>query len=187
MRRVALLGGSFNPPHIAHQMACLFPLSAGLADEVWVVPCRQHPFHKELVGFEHRFAMCSLACGVFAPGSVSVSRVEEELGGESRTLYTLEHLGRVHPEHRFSLVIGADILREKEAWYRFDLIEKLADLIVIGRSGYASPEGSPVLPPVSSTEIRERLSKGLDVSAMVPARVLAYIRDHDLYPGPRAA
>ena len=61
MREVALFGGSFNPPHVAHQMVCLFVLETCRVDAVWMVPTFRHAFSKELCGFEHRFRMCELA------------------------------------------------------------------------------------------------------------------------------
>jgi nicotinate-nucleotide adenylyltransferase len=181
MSRIALLGGSFNPPHVAHQMICLWALSTDQADEVWLLPCFRHPFHKDLVPFEHRVAMCIRAVQTFRQGSVTVSRVEEELGGESRTLFTVQHLVQRHPEHRFRLLIGADILEEKSAWYHFEEVGRLAPPLVIGRSGYASPAGVPELPAISSTVVRQRIRGGGDVSALVPAAVLEYAATHRLY------
>ncbi len=182
MTRVAILGGSFNPPHLAHQMACLWALSTGRADRVWLMPCFEHPFRKRLVSYEHRCAMCELAAHGFAPGTVTVSRVEGELGGESRTYVTLKHLIEQHPELRFSLIIGSDILLEKDSWYRFVDIERMVKVLVLGRSGYPPPgEDVPVLPAISSTWIRETLGGGGDVSRMVPAGVLEYIEEHLLY------
>ena len=181
MERIALLGGSFNPPHVAHQMVALWVLATGRADRVWLLPCFRHPFGKRLVAFEHRLRMCDLAVEPFAPGRLAVSRVEEQLGGESRTFHTVRHLVERHPDRRFSLVIGADILAEKGSWYRFEAIEELVDVLVIGRAGYPSPAGAPLLPEVSSTEIRARLSRGEPVDHLVPAPVLRYVDDHGLY------
>ena len=85
-----------------------------------------------------------------------------------------------------SLLIGADILAEKESWYRFDEIQRLVDVLVLGRGGFPPVEGVPVLPEVSSSEIRRRLAGRLDVSGMVPDEVLQYIGYHSLYFDPTA-
>jgi nicotinate-nucleotide adenylyltransferase len=180
-RRVALLGGSFNPPHVAHQMIALWVLSTEQADEVWLMPCFRHPFGKGLVDFRHRIEMCRRAALALPPGRVQVSAVEEELGGESRTLLTVQHLLATHPDCQLRLVIGADILQEKASWYRFDELARLAPPLVIGRSGYPSPASVPELPAVSSSRIRELLLRGEDVSAWLPAPVLEYIRAEGLY------
>ena len=116
-RRVAVYGGSFNPPHVGHVLAAAYALSALPVDEVVVVPCFVHPFSKELVPFEDRLTLCELAMG-WLP-NVTVSRVEQELGGESRTLHTLEHLQRQHPDWAMRLLVGADILADTPKWHRF--------------------------------------------------------------------
>ena len=93
--RVAVFGGSFNPPHVGHVLGVVYALSTAPIDEVLVVPVYQHPFAKDLAPFADRLAMCRLAFG-WLP-RVTVSTVEEELGGESRTLRTVEHLRADHP------------------------------------------------------------------------------------------
>ena len=127
--------------------------------------------------------MCELAAASLA--GVEVTRVEAEVPGEGRTIETLEHLLATWPQHRFALVIGSDILPEKSKWKDFDRIEKLAEVIVVPRAGFPSPQApGPTLPEVSSTEIRERLTRGEDVSALVPRCVLAYVRERGLYLAP---
>jgi nicotinate-nucleotide adenylyltransferase len=179
-RTIAVFGGSFNPPHLAHQMACLVVLETESVDELWMVPTWRHPFDKDLVDFEDRVEMCKRATAVFG-GRVTVSRIEEELGGDSsRTLDTLEALASRWPGVHLRLVIGADILGETDKWHRWDQVVRLAPPLVIGRSGYGS--GAEVtLPPVSSTDIRERLRRGQDVVPLVSRAVMDYIAGRGLY------
>jgi nicotinate-nucleotide adenylyltransferase len=181
MTRVAILGGSFNPPHVAHQLLALWALSTRQADEVWIVPCFEHAFHKQLVPFADRCAMCELAIELLPAGAVRVCRVEEQLGAPSRTLVTLQHLRAQRPDCELALLIGADILQETGSWYRFDEVERLARLLVVGRPGFASPDGAPVMPDISSTRVREMLARGESPAALLPASVLAYIRERGLY------
>ena len=115
--KVAVFGGSFNPPHVAHVLACALLLSVEDIEQVVVVPTYKHPFAKALAPFEDRLRMCELAMGCMA--RVVVSRVEEEIGGESRTLRTLEHLVSTHPDWSLRLAVGADILAEAPRWYGF--------------------------------------------------------------------
>ncbi|HEX3769227.1 MAG TPA: nicotinate-nicotinamide nucleotide adenylyltransferase, partial [Polyangiaceae bacterium] len=162
MTRVAVFGGSFNPPHVAHVLACALVRSTEDVDAVLVVPTFQHPFAKMLAPFDDRVTMCELAMG-WLPG-VSVSRVEAELGGESRTLRTLETLSRQHPDWALRLVIGADILSEAPRWFGFDAIVKLAPPIVLGRRGVPGERGErhppALLPEVSSTQVRAAIARG---------------------------
>ncbi len=59
--RVAVFGGSFNPPHVAHQFVALYVLETAGVDELWLVPCAKHTFEKLLAPFSHRLRMCELA------------------------------------------------------------------------------------------------------------------------------
>jgi nicotinate-nucleotide adenylyltransferase len=180
--KVGVFGGSFNPPHLAHVLAVTTVLATSDVDRVLVVPAFQHPFAKSLAPYDDRVTMCKLAMG-WLP-RVEVSRVEEELGGESRTLRTLEHLKRANPTWALRLVMGADLLLEAPKWYRFDDVSKVAPPLVLGRVGVEHAGAPPpVLPAISSTDVRARLAAGeLDaLGAIVPRAVLAHIRARGLY------
>ncbi len=179
---VAVFGGSFNPPHIAHVLAVTTVLCTVEVDRVMVVPAYQHPFAKELASYDARVAMTELAVG-WLP-RVEVSRVEQALGGESRTLRTLERLQADHPEWLLRLVVGADILNEAHKWHGFERIVAIAPLIVLGRVGIEAPGApEPILPRVSSTEVRAAaaLRDMSRLEALVPRQVVRYIEEHKLY------
>jgi nicotinate-nucleotide adenylyltransferase len=179
---VALFGGSFNPPHLAHVLALSVILARFEVGRILVIPTFQHPFAKSLVPYEDRVTMCELAMG-WLP-KVEVSRVEEELGGESRTLRTIEHLKAKSPETPLRLVCGADIIVESAKWFGFDRIRELAPPIVLGRVGVEF-EGAPppILPELSSTEIRTLLGEGkhAELEPLMPKKVLDYIKERGLY------
>lgn len=179
--QVALLGGSFNPPHVGHLLAAHYVRATQDVDEVWLMPTFVHPFRKPTVDFEHRVHMCERMCQD-AAGWMKTSRVESEVGKDGRTVDTLDFLQARHPEHRFSLIIGSDILKDLPHWKDFDRIQRMARVVVLYRAGY--PADGTVGPPlaiVSSTDIRERLSRGELPSDLVPRRVLDYAREHQLY------
>lgn len=179
---VAIFGGSFNPPHLAHVLAVTVVLARFDIERLLVVPTYQHPFAKALAPYEDRVKMCELAMG-WIP-RVEISRVEEELGGESRTLRTIEHIHAAHPEWVLRFVMGADIVLESSKWYGFDRIAALAPPIVLGRVGVAY-EGAPVavLPEISSTDVREHIKNGryAAIEPLVPRKVLEHARERGLY------
>ena len=178
--RVALFGGSFNPPHVAHQLVALYVLETSGVDELWMIPCFQHPFEKALESFEHRRQMCELAAQALGP-RVKVSDVEAKLGGESRTLRTVQALREAHPEAELSLVIGSDLEAETATWYGADELRRSVSFIVVGRAGFSRP-GTLAMPAISSTDIRERLrTPGGGVESLLPRAVLDYIRQRRLY------
>jgi len=179
---VGIFGGSFNPPHVAHLLAVTVALARFELEQVLVVPTYQHPFAKALASYDDRVKMCQLAMG-WLP-RVQISRVEEELGGESRTLRTLEHLLALHPDWSLRFIMGADLVVESSKWYGFDRIMELAPPIVLGRVG-VTYEGAPpaVLPEISSTEVRASIAerRWADVEPFMPRAALAYARERGLY------
>jgi nicotinate-nucleotide adenylyltransferase len=181
-RVVGVFGGSFNPPHLAHVLALAVVLARFDVERILVVPTYQHPFAKALASYDDRVTMCRLAMG-WLP-RVEISRVEEELGGESRTLRTLEHLRAQHPTWSLRFIMGADLVLEAAKWYGFDRIVGLAPPIVLGRAG-VTYEGAPpaVLPAISSTEVRRMIAEGrwAELEPLVPRDVLAHVRSRSLY------
>jgi len=184
--RVALFGGSFNPPHVAHQLAALYVLETAAIDALWFVPAYEHAFGKPLVAFEDRLAMCELAAAALGPRA-RVSDVERAIGGRSLTLRTVRRLAELHPEHTFSLVIGSDLAGEVGGWYRGDELARTIPFIIVGRPGGApGAAASPaiVMPDVSSTAVRAALATGKPVDGLVPRAVLDYIYRKGLYKEP---
>ncbi|HEY4395703.1 MAG TPA: nicotinate (nicotinamide) nucleotide adenylyltransferase [Polyangia bacterium] len=179
--RVAIFGGSFNPPHVAHQMVALYVLETAPVDELWMVPAFQHPFGKSLESFAHRLAMCEAAAAALGL-RVRVSAIERDLGARSRTLRTIRRLQQQFPEHTFSLVIGADLISELATWYAGEELQRTVPFIVVGRTGFDVP-GKLALPRLSSTEVRDALLAGRPVDGLVPGSVLDYIKAHNLYKG----
>lgn len=174
-RRIGIFGGSFNPPHKGHSEIIRWLFMKGQVDEVWAVPCFQHPLGKELAPFDDRISMCRLAFSkLHLP--VSVNDVEKALGGASRTLRTIEHLLDLNPDKRFFLITGGDLEAQSEQWYRFDKLKALVDFIRIPRG-----PGSPI-PDISSTMIREAIAqKGSSWRDKVEPEVAIYIVTKALY------
>ncbi|HXU01775.1 MAG TPA: nicotinate (nicotinamide) nucleotide adenylyltransferase [Polyangia bacterium] len=184
--RVALFGGSFNPPHVAHQLVALYVLETAPVDALWFVPAFEHAFGKPLAAFDDRLAMCELASVALGP-RVQVSDVERAIGGRSLTLRTVRRLAELHPEHTFSLVIGSDLQRDVASWYRGDELARTIPFIVVGRPGAGAPAeaaaSAVTMPDVSSSAVRAALAAGKSVEGLVPRAVLDYILRKGLYQG----
>ena len=173
---IVLFGGSFDPPHIGHLLAAAYVLAVEPVDELWFVPVHSHPFQKPLrASFDHRVELCEAMAAQLR--SARVSRLEEELGGEGRTVDLLEHLYAKHPGWRFALMLGSDLDKERSTWKRWDRIAELARIIRVTRGGTESF----AIPKVSSTEVRELLRTGGDASRLVPRAVLERIRAAGTY------
>lgn len=180
---VALFGGSFNPPHMGHALAGLYVLETSDVDELWLVPTFKHPFDKQLISYEDRFAMCEMVASALGPRA-RVSEVERRLPEPSRTLNTVKALMAEHPGHRFSLIVGSDLEKEITTWYGADELLRLVPLIVVGRRGTQGAR-EVAIPDISSSEVRARLARGEPVDDLLPRRVLDYIRRRTLYGEPQ--
>jgi nicotinate-nucleotide adenylyltransferase len=185
--RVLVFGGSFNPPHMGHVLVVAWALWTDQADEVWALPTADHPFGKHLAPLDRRTSWLRAALAPLGD-RVRVEPLEAELPRPSYTLRTLEEVERRRPGSEVRLVVGADLLAELPRWYQSDELIARFRPIVVGRVGYPRVDGVPSFPEVSSTEVRDRLGRGDDVTSLVPAAVLRAMTSEDLafYRGPRA-
>lgn len=173
-KRVALFGGSFNPPHRGHTEIIKWLFARGIVDEIWVIPCFIHPFGKELLPFKDRLAMCDLAFKKLRL-PIHILDVEQRLGGTSYTLRTVEVLKAENPDVRFLLVTGDDVQEETTKWQAFGRIRDLVEIVHIPR-GPTSP-----IPDISSTDIRRRVEGGEPFAGLVEKEVAVYIITKGLF------
>ena len=96
--RVAIYGGSFNPPHVGHAMVASWIQWTNRADVVWLLPTFRHAFDKALAPWELRVRMAQALADTVG-GGCRVEPVEAELPVPSYTVRTLEVLAARHPEH----------------------------------------------------------------------------------------
>ncbi len=169
MARIALYGGAFNPPHLAHVFTVTYLLGRADVDGVWLLPTADHVFGKALAPFADRVRWLErVVDGLSWRDRVRVSGVEAEREGPSRTFDTLTHLSERHPEHSFVWVMGADNLTESHRWYRFQDLVARWPVIVLGRPGHEAAlaervgepwcRPGPALPSISSTQVRAALA-----------------------------
>jgi nicotinate-nucleotide adenylyltransferase len=192
--RVALFGGSFDPPHMGHVALATAAADAFALDTVFVAPVGRQPLkpgvHSE--SFANRLAMVALACAPdsrLIPSDLDAPRPDGQPNFTVDTLRTI----RLHaPEAELFAMIGADTYLGMSHWREPSQLFELAQWIVVTRPGFVlapqaiAPEGrvhwlETVHVDVSATEIRRRLHQGLDCTGLIPAPVLGYIDAHGLY------
>ncbi len=179
--RIGVFGGTFDPPHLGHLELASIALESGLVDRVMFVPCLRHALGKAPAGFEHRFAMCKALVEV--EGNMEVSDIESRLDTGGRTLDLLKALGREFPDDNLRLLAGTDIYHERDRWYRFDEVARLAPPIYVERLGADSIPHETLAAPqeVSSQEIRRAVFEGRVPKEWITEAVAAYIARHHLY------
>jgi len=192
--RLGLLGGTFDPIHIAHLWMAEHARDALSLDRVLLIPAERPPHKPDLpiTPFEVRYRMVEL--GIDGSPGLAASRIEQGVT-PSFTVETLQRVAGLHPEAELWLVIGGDSLRELPTWRDPDEILRRARLAVLPRpgDGFSTDE----LPPVpagarvdwldgprlhlSSTALRRRVERGESIRFLVPEKVRAYIEDAGLY------
>lgn len=191
--RKAILGGTFNPPHVAHLIVAGEVAGALDLDEVVLIPTATHAFKGEAVASPvDRARMTELA--VAGDPRLAADRIEIQRGGTSYTVDTLEALREREPDTKWYLIIGRDLLDELDQWKDAERIPDLAEVVVVTRGHAPGERPAPRLPfggectlvpvpamEISSTAIRRRVSEGRSIRYWVVPAVEAYIRKHDLY------
>lgn len=144
--KLGLLGGTFNPVHMAHLRIAEVAREAAGLEQVLFIPAADPP-HKPLAGevaFEQRYEMVRLAI-IDHPG-FAVSDIEARRQGKSYTVETLSALRAERPEDELHFIIGSDSFLEIGLWHRFNELFELASLVVVSRPGSLVVEPMRQLP-----------------------------------------
>lgn len=186
MKKVGILGGTFNPPHFGHLiMANEAYHSLGL-EEVRFMPNAAAP-HKEVHGADtaQRLKMTELAIEDFP--QFRIEDYEIKTGGVSYTYNTIRQLVEQERDKEFYFIIGGDSVAQLNSWHRIHELADLIQFVGIGRPGYDSATDFPVMMidspemHLSSTMLRERVAANRPLTFFVPEKVEAYIRKEGLY------
>ena len=192
MRRIGVMGGTFDPVHHGHLVAASEVAHDFALDEVIFVPTGE-PYQKDyrvVSPAEDRYLMTVIATA--SNPKFSVSRVDIDRGGPTYTIDTLRDLRTAaDPDDDFFFITGADALAEILTWHDADELFTLAHFVGCTRpghrlSGAGLPDGKvslveiPAL-AISSTECRARVEAGEPVWYLVPDGVVQYIAKRGLY------
>lgn len=198
-KKVGIMGGTFDPIHIAHLMLAQQACAQFGLDEVLFMPCAQPP-HKDkdrISSADHRRAMTELA--VKGNEKFVFSDLEIQRTGTTYTSDTLEELHQKYSDTIFYFIMGADSLFAVDSWYKPEAIFKHAVILVGNRLDIPENEmeeqikylkdrfGGQIflidMPDIaiSSREVRKRIKDGLPIRYYVPESVYEYIMKHKLY------
>jgi nicotinate-nucleotide adenylyltransferase len=132
-RTIALLGGSFNPPHNGHLQAALYAHEHIKADELWLMVTPQNPLKEKYTyaPLQDRVRMCQLMAAPYSSW-LKVTDIETHLKTK-RTADTLFALKKAYPDTQFIWVMGADNLKTFHKWYQWQSIMKNFPIAVIDR------------------------------------------------------
>lgn len=194
--KVGFLGGTFDPIHCGHLHLALEIFEKRGLDRVLFCPANCSPMKTDaepLVSADDRMAMVKLA---IAPISAfSLIDLEIHRSGCSYTVDTIRQLKAQHPKDEFHLILGEDLVPSFARWKEVETLIELAPPFIGSRHHRLPKTDLPLalqkkveegltlisLLDISSTELRQRLKKGLYCGHLLPAKVLDYIERKHLY------
>lgn len=186
-RQIGIIGGTFNPVHLAHLVAAEQALTKLHLDEVWFIPDNIPP-HKHIeqpVTPKDRATMLDLA--TCDNPRFHVKLLELFRGGVSYTIDTIRYLKQKAPQNNYYLIMGCDQVNSFDTWKEADALARLVTLVGIRRPGYPQDPKYPMIwvdaPDIhlSSTMIRRYVATGTSIRYLVPDSVRQYILEKGLY------
>ena len=196
---IAILGGSFDPPHLGHALIAQQVKELLLVDQVWLMPCYKHTFQKELSPAAYRLEMTKF----LGEKNIIVSDFEIATKSLGITIETLRQLSKKRTGDHLSWVIGSDQLIDFHKWEEWETLIRQSPFIIFPREvvlrslselvkKHLKLDSIPqnvtlmqsedlILTNISSTIVRKRVRDGLPVDLLVHPRVEAYIKDRGLY------
>lgn len=199
MKKIGILGGTFNPIHNGHIQMLEYSKTEADLDKVILMPTFMPP-HKDsenIVSANHRLNMCRLACENLT--YTEVSDLEIRLEDKSYTYRTLQLLHEMYPEDELYFIEGADMFLTMQSWKNPEVIFSLAKIIAVPRDYDSFQElkihyrevlskmgaqalvlQNPVL-TVSSTYIRDNIDNVDLLKELIDKRVYDYINENNLY------
>ena len=199
MKKIGIMGGSFDPPHIGHLLMAETVKEELELDFVIFIPTGKTGYKNKNTSCENRFNMVSLAIAN-REGFIN-SDIEIKRDGYTYTADTLNELNMSYADSQLYFIVGADSLDYMEKWKDPARVFEQCNVVAVNRKGYNdfimkekaeelynkfSADITFVRMPtidISSTDIRERIKSGKSVRYLVPDAVIEYIRENKLYIG----
>lgn len=199
MKKIGIMGGTFNPIHVGHLILAERAKEENQLDEIWLIPtgCSYMKKNTGVLPGEARYKMVSLA--VENQNWMKCLDIEIKRSGDTYSYETLEQLNKMYPDYEFYFIFGADCLFTIENWKYPERIFDSSKIIAAVRNDASveemeqkkkdleekySAEIRLLMFPrleISSTELRERIRKGKSVNYMIPDNVISYILENGFY------
>ena len=208
MKRIGILGGTFDPIHYGHIRPALEVKQALKLDKIWLMPNHIPPHkHRAVTSSEHRLNMVKLVCDEYS--DFELCDIEIQRDTPSYTVTTLQALAQRYPDIHFTFLMGMDSLLSLTKWYQWQKLFQHCDIAVSHRPGYQMPSRCEVaaiyqqhlanvdqatqarkgrifdieIQPqnISSTDIRQAMNSKQSNNVVMLDSVAAYIDQHELY------
>lgn len=186
-KRVGILGGTFNPPHLGHLMIGEQVAHQLQLDEIRFMPNALPPHVDTKITIDPLDRAAMVQAAVQDNHLFTLELLEIQRGGKSYTYDSIVDLRSQNPDTEFYFIIGGDEVAYLPTWHRIEELIDLVHFVGVNRPGIKQEEPYPVIwvdipqLEISSTMIRQRVAKHASIRYMVPDMVAAYIFKKGLY------
>ncbi|MCJ7841807.1 nicotinate-nucleotide adenylyltransferase [Lederbergia sp. NSJ-179] len=186
-KRIGILGGTFDPPHLGHLIIANEVLHALDLDQIAFMPNQEPPHKTRTSGTTESDRIRMLELAIKGNPFFMIERIELARQGKSYSLDTMIKLKEANPEVEYYFIIGADMVEYLPKWHGIDQLVQLVQFIGVNRPNYLLDSPYPVryidVPQmdISSTMIREKRKKSISIKYLLPDNVIQYIEENGLY------
>jgi nicotinate-nucleotide adenylyltransferase len=187
VKKVGILGGTFDPPHYGHLLIANEVLSTLHLDEIWFMPNQEPPHKKKSKSIKNEDRLQMLELAISGNDAFRVETIELDRQGPSYTVDTMKMINAQYSDHQFFFIIGADMIEYLPKWHKIEELINLVQFVGVERPEYNSRTEYPVLYvdvpaiDVSSSMIRDRVKSRQTVRYLLPDSVIQYIEEKHLY------
>lgn len=187
MKKIGLLGGTFDPPHFGHLLIANEVLANLQLDELWFLPNQEPPHKKKPHQISHLDRLNMLKLATKGHPRFKIETIELNRPGPSFTYDTMVQLNSIYPSYDFNFIIGADMIEYLPKWHRIEELINMVTFVGVKRPSYSEKTSYPIIYTdipefdVSSSMIRKRLEEGKTTKYLLPDAVREYIKENKLY------
>ncbi|MDD2383919.1 MAG: nicotinate (nicotinamide) nucleotide adenylyltransferase [Sulfurospirillaceae bacterium] len=173
--KIAIFGGSFDPPHLGHQKIVHKALELLDIDKLLVVPTYLNPFKESSRApsdlrkkwLEQLFGNCK---------KITILPFESDLKRQVPTIETILHVKHTYPHTKLYLIVGSDSYATLPQWTRYEELITHVEIVVASRNGFEYPKDLKILPinvNISSSKLRENLDE-----IFIPKRIRQEVKEY---------
>ena len=190
--KIGFLGGCFDPVHFGHLLAAQDAFEQFRLDRLFLVPAARAPLKSNEPQSAPADRLAMLKAAVEWDRRFEISDIELRRGDVSFTVDSARHFRALYPKDDLYWIIGGDQLPQLHQWRDIEELARLVEFIFLERPGYPV-KAQPGIPglrlhrcdghllAVSSTELRDRVRRGLSLDYFVPRKAIVYIQEKGLY------
>lgn len=187
MKKIGILGGTFDPPHNGHLLIANEVLHELSLDEVWFMPNQEPPHKLKSNGASTGDRIKMLELAINGHPNFQIEKIELERSGRSFTVDTMKLVKEKYPKDEFYFIVGADMVEYLPKWNKIDELIEMVQFVGVNRPDYLDETQYPIINVkvpemgVSSKLVRNRMKEAKTIRYLVPEPVRIYIEENMLY------